>query len=148
MSMHFDLPTFFLACGALYMAMPMMVWVLLQRRHRALHVNLWCASGLLFSVTLSLYGLRGQIDDLLSVHLANLCAYVALSLQVCVLMLLVCRLTTTMTSYYLPEQWPVLVWCGLLAVRPVAPAVQAETPAPAPPAGRRPAAYRAARSVR
>jgi O-antigen ligase len=65
-------------------------------------------------------------------------------LQLCVLMLLASRLTTAMTSYNLPEQWPILIWCGLLAIRPLASAMPAAAPAAAV---RRPA-YRAARSLR
>lgn len=105
--MQFDPPTFFLASGTLYTAMPIMVWVLLHRRHRALNVNLWCASGLLFATTLGLYGLRGQISDLLSVVLANLSAYVAASLQICVLRL---------ESRRRPLPVPLTIVCALATV--------------------------------
>ncbi|MFO1328408.1 MAG: sensor histidine kinase [Rubrivivax sp.] len=83
--MRFDPPTFFLACGTLYGALPLMVWVVLHRRHPAMAVNLWCLGGLLFAGTLALYGLRGQVDDLFSVWLANTLSYVAGCLQLGVL---------------------------------------------------------------
>lgn len=69
--LQIDTHSFLLAAGLLYAAMPATVWVLLQRRHPRSHVELWCLSGLCFAAMLVLFGLRGRIDDLLSVHLAN-----------------------------------------------------------------------------
>lgn len=83
--MRLDPPTFFLACGTLYLALPMMVWVVLHRRHRPLLVNLWCLSGLLFGCVLVLYGLRGQVPGWLSIWVANGLSYVAAALQIGVL---------------------------------------------------------------
>jgi signal transduction histidine kinase len=83
--MHFDAPTFFLACGVLYLAMPIMVWVLLHRQHRALNVNLWCLSGILFAASIGLYGLRDQVSDFVGVVVTNALGYVAGALLVCVL---------------------------------------------------------------
>lgn len=70
--LQIDPHSFMLAAGLLYAAMPATVWVLLQRRHPRAQVELWCLSGLGFASMLVLFGLRGQVSDLLSVHLANL----------------------------------------------------------------------------
>lgn len=70
--LQIDTHSFLLAAGLLYAAMPATVWVLLQRRHPRTQVELWCLSGLGFAAMLVLFGLRGQVTDGLSVHVANL----------------------------------------------------------------------------
>jgi signal transduction histidine kinase len=82
-----DAPTLLLTSGALYSALPVTVWVLLRSRHPALRVDLWCGSGLLFSLALLLFGLRGQIDDWYSVHLANAAGFASILLKTAVLRL-------------------------------------------------------------
>jgi signal transduction histidine kinase len=73
-----DPPSFLLAIGTLYTAMPVTVWILLNHRHPRLNVNLWCLSGLLFSLMALLLGLRGQVSDLVTVHGANAVGYLVL----------------------------------------------------------------------
>lgn len=83
----FDPVTFFATAGALFLAMPATVWVLLHERHPRRQVDLWCLGGLLFAVTLLLYGLRGRVDPLWSIHVANGCACIAALLMWAVLRL-------------------------------------------------------------
>lgn len=83
--MRIDPQTLILTTGVVYAAMPVTVWALLHHRHPARLVNLWCASGLLLSLMLVLYGLRGPVSDMLSVVLANAAGLASTSIQVSVL---------------------------------------------------------------
>lgn len=66
-----DPHSFMLACGTLYLAMPVTVWALLHKRHARLSLNLWCCSGLLTAATFILYSLRVALPGTLSGTVAN-----------------------------------------------------------------------------
>ena len=85
--MSIDAPTLFLTSGMFYTALPLTVWVLLRPRHPALRVDLWCGSGLLLSLMLVLFGLRGRIDAVHSVYLANAVGFASILLKAAVLRL-------------------------------------------------------------
>ena len=84
---RFDALTFLLASGVMFLAMPLTVWLLLRRRQPPQRLNLWCLSGLAFSLSLVLFGLRAQVPDLLSIHLANALLHACVMLMIAVLRL-------------------------------------------------------------
>ena len=97
---RFDALTFLLASGVMFLAMPLTVWLLLRRRQPPQRLNLWCLSGLAFSLSLVLFGLRAQVPDLLSIHLANALLHACVMLMIAVL-----RLAGGHAA-----AWPLLAW--------------------------------------
>ncbi len=54
----------YIACGTLYLAMPMMVWVLLHQRHPLRPLRLWCTGALLLPIGMVLQGSRSFVPEL------------------------------------------------------------------------------------
>ncbi len=94
------------ATGVLYVAMPITVWSLLFKRHPRPNLELWCLSGLAFSVALILLGLRGLIPEFVSIVVANVVGYLSLALKAAVLRMENGR----------PSGWPWLAGFLLLAL--------------------------------
>jgi signal transduction histidine kinase len=95
-----------LASGVLYASMPLTVWTLLHRRHERPNLELWCISGLLFSITFLLLGVQGQVPPWLGIGGANSVAYLGAMLKVGVL-----RMESA-----LPPRWPALMSLWLATV--------------------------------
>lgn len=85
--LRFDALTFLLTSGILSLALPVTVWSLLRRRQSRNTVDLWCAGGLAFALAQVLFGLRNQVADLLSIHLANGLMHTCMALMVAALRL-------------------------------------------------------------
>ncbi len=94
------------ATGVLYVAMPITVWSLLYKRHPRPNLELWCLSGLLFSVALILLGLRGLVPEFVGIVVANVIGYLSLALKTAVLRMENGR----------PPRWPWLAAFMLLAL--------------------------------
>lgn len=96
--------TFYVASGMVYTAMPVMVWVLLRRRHPKHSLVLWCVGGMLLALAMILHGTRTHTTGLPALYLAQACTVVAAALQAAALRLEADRP---------PRLRPLLAACGL-----------------------------------
>lgn len=80
-------PSFLLAIALLYLTLPLLVWVLLRRRHPQPNLVLWCGGGLLMAVGFSLLGLRDSAPAFVTMQLAYLVSFAGLSMTIAALQL-------------------------------------------------------------
>ena len=83
----FHAPSFLLAVALLYLTLPLLVWVLLRRRHPQPNLGLWCGGGLLLAVAFTLLGLRGAAPGLLTTQAAYGVSYAGMAMSVAALRL-------------------------------------------------------------
>lgn len=72
---------FYVASGMVYTAMPVMVWVLLRRRHPKQSLRLWCTGGMLLALGMILHGARTHTMGLPALYVAQFCSAAAAALQ-------------------------------------------------------------------
>jgi signal transduction histidine kinase len=73
--------TFYVASGMVYTAMPVMVWVLLRRRHPKQSLWLWCGGAMLLALGMMLHGARTHTMGLPALYVAQFCTAAAAALQ-------------------------------------------------------------------
>ncbi len=81
MTLPLDPYTTIFNIGLLYSLMPLAVWTVLRGRHDPVSTGLWCGGALLSGMSYLLFGMRGSVPLMLSLHVASLIGYAGYALR-------------------------------------------------------------------